>query len=226
MPRDKKTAKKLSQIFQRLFNFFGPQHWWPGETPFEVCIGAILTQNTNWQNVERAINNLKKEKLLNPIKLHRLPQRKLAQLIRPSGYFNIKAGRLKEFLNFLFDEFDGDLNRMSQEETKGLRDKLLEVKGIGPETCDSILLYAGNKAVFVIDAYTKRILLRHKLIKEGATYQDMQKLFVWNLPKSVKLYNEYHALLVRLGKEICLKKKPKCQVCPLFRLDGLARFAR
>lgn len=215
MPEDLKIAKKLNQVFKRLLNFFGPQHWWPGDSPFEVCIGAILTQNTNWQNVEKAINNLKRESLLRPSQLLRLPQKKLAMLIQPSGYYNLKAKRLKAFLDFLFQEFNGSLNKMFSLPLGPLRDKLLRVKGIGPETCDSILLYAGNKPIFVIDAYTQRLLLRHKLIKEDATYEDMQRLFMENLPRRVKLYNEYHALLVRLGKEICLKNNPKCEICPL-----------
>ncbi len=215
---EKKIEKKLSRIYRGLLVFFGPQHWWPGETPFEVCIGAILTQNTSWQNVERAIGNLKAKKLLCPSRLRHISQKKLAGLIRPSGYFNIKARRLKEFLYFLFDEYGGDLNKMFKTEIRQLREQLLSVNGIGPETCDSILLYAGNKPIFVIDAYTRRILLRHRLIQEDATYHDMQELFMENLPKAVRLYNEYHALLVRLGKEICLKNNPECQICPLKRL--------
>jgi len=218
MTKNRRAEKRLNRIYRDLFNSFGPQHWWPGETSFEVCIGAILTQNTNWQNVEKAISNLTKEKLLSPRKLHRLPQKRLVQLIHSSGYFNIKAARLKEFLNFLFDKYGGSLEKMFQEKTQVLRTRLLSVNGIGPETCDSILLYAGNKPIFVIDTYTKRILLRHKLIKEDATYYDIQELFMENLSKSAKLYNEYHALLVRLGKEICLKNKPKCQICPLRKI--------
>ncbi len=213
--KDKKIEKKLRQIFDRLLDSFGPQHWWPGDSPFEVIIGAILTQNTNWRNVEKAINNLKKEKLLNPRLLYRLPSRKLARLIRPSGYYNIKAKRLKYFLDFFFQEFNGKLDEMFSLSPLALRNKLLEVNGIGPETCDSILLYAGNKPVFVVDAYTKRVLSRHGLIKEEAAYADIQELFTDNLIHSAKFYNEYHALLVRLGKEICLKNKPRCNICPL-----------
>jgi len=208
-------AARIGHIYKKLYSYFGPQYWWPGETPFEVMVGAILTQNTSWQNVDKAIRNLKTHKLLIADKLYKLEQQKLASLIRPAGYYNIKAKRLKHFLNFLFNSYDGDIKRMSQVDKTALRQELLSVNGIGPETADSILLYALNKPVFVVDAYTKRILLRHRLIKEGASYQEVQDLFTRNLKKDAKLFNEYHALLVRLGKDFCLKKKGKCDICPL-----------
>ncbi len=178
-------------------------------------VGAILTQNTSWQNVERAIGNLKKNKLLEVTRLYRLTYRRLASLIRPAGYYNIKAKRLKNFLRFLFKFYRGNLKTMSLQDTQELRRQLLSVNGIGPETADSILLYALNKPLFVVDAYTKRILLRHRLIKESACYDEVQNLFMRNFKKDIKLFNEYHALLVRLGKEFCLKNKPKCDICPL-----------
>ncbi len=205
----------IFNLYQKLYSYFGPQHWWPAKTPFEVMVGAVLTQNTSWQNVEKAIANLKKNKLLEPHTLHRLPKKRLAALIKSAGYYNIKAKRLKNFLGFLIKDYSGKLKAMSSEDTAHLRQKLLFVNGIGPETADSMLLYALNKPVFVVDAYTKRILSRHGFIKEGATYEEIQNLFMQNLAKDVKLFNEYHALLVRLGKEFCLKNNPKCQGCPV-----------
>ncbi len=205
---------RIYNFYRKLYSYFGPQYWWPAKTPFEVMVGAVLTQNTSWQNVEKAIANLKKNKLLEPHKLHSLPKRRLAALIKSAGYYNIKAGRLKNFLGFLIKHYGGKLNAMSLKDTLSLRQELLFVNGIGPETADSILLYALNKPVFVIDAYTKRILSRHGFIREDATYEEVQNLFMQNLKNDVKLFNEYDALLVRLGKEFCLKNKPKCQSCP------------
>ncbi len=202
-------------IYKKLYSSFGPQHWWPGQTPFEVMVGAILTQNTSWSNVEKAIANLKKKKVLIPEKLCRLPENKLAKLIKPAGYYNIKARRLRNFLNFFMDHYKGNVKKMSKTDTSVLRKELLSVNGIGPETADSILLYALNKPVFVVDAYTKRILLRHGLLPEKSDYGFVQNLFMRELKTDVKLFNEYHALLVKLGKEFCRKGKPKCEVCPL-----------
>ena len=208
-------SKELSVIYHKLYSHFGPQHWWPGDTPFEVIVGAILTQNTNWQNVAKAIDNLKKANVLNPDKLQALPIKKLARLIRPSGYYNIKAKRLKEFLRFLFRNYGGNLKKMFARPLNELRREILSVKGVGPETADSILLYAGNLPIFVVDAYTKRIFSRHKICKIDAAYDEVQEIFMRNIKKEVKLYNEYHALIVRLGKELCKKKNPKCDICPL-----------
>ncbi|MBM4104283.1 MAG: endonuclease III domain-containing protein [Planctomycetes bacterium] len=208
------SRQVVQDIYDRLYRRFGPQHWWPGDTPFEIIIGAILTQNTNWGNVKKAIDNLKKNNLLTPEKLYRLDIAQLAELIRPAGYYNIKAGRLKSFLNRLFENFDGDLDRLSGLSTDLLREELLFIKGIGPETTDSICLYAFNKPVFVVDAYTGRILGRHRLIEPGAGYEEIRTLFESALPKEPPLYNEYHALLVRLGKDFC-KTKPQCKGCPL-----------
>ncbi|OGX50416.1 MAG: endonuclease, partial [Omnitrophica WOR_2 bacterium RIFCSPLOWO2_12_FULL_46_30] len=188
---------------------------WPGETPFEVIVGAILTQNTNWQNVESAINNLKKAKVLNPRKLYSLPLAKLARLIRPSGYYNIKARRLRSFLDFLFKNYGGSLKKMFSRDLDSLRRQILNVKGVGPETADSILLYAGGYPVFVVDAYTKRIFSRKKLISENTGYHQAQGIFMRGIKKDAGLYNEYHALIVRLGKEICKKNNPKCETCPI-----------
>ncbi len=207
--------RRISGVYRKLFSFFGPQAWWPADSGFEVMVGAILTQNTNWSNVEKAIKNLKREKLLSAAGLYRLPQKRLAGLIRPAGYYNIKAERLKEFLKFFFDYYKSDIRKMSRVDTRILRQQLLGVKGIGPETADSMLLYALNKPVFVVDAYTKRIFSRHGLIGEEADYHAVQELCVKNLKTSRKLFNEFHALLVKLGKDFCLKNKPRCAICPL-----------
>lgn len=240
---NKKLSNILKKNYQKLFAAFGPQHWWPGDTPFEVIVGAILTQNTAWTNVEKAIRNLKKAKLLNPKKMHDLSQAELAKHIMPACYFNIKAKRLKCFLNYLFDNYGGSLNRMFKKRTDALRRELFEVNGIGPETADSILLYAGNHPVFVVDAYTKRIFSRHQFIKEDADYHDIQELFMKNLShdinpvrslhnkkqsysirrllptkeasNGVKMFNEYHALIVKIGKDFCRNKRPLCHRCPL-----------
>lgn len=212
---NKKLSNTLKKTYKKLFTAFGPQQWWPGDTAFEVIVGAILTQNTAWINVTKAIRNLKKAKLLTPKKLHDLSQDELAKLIKPAGYFNIKAKRLKHFLNYLFDNYGGRLDRMFRKRTDALRRELLSVNGIGPETADSILLYAGSHPVFVADAYTKRVFSRHQIIKEGADYHDIQKLFMDNLPHDIKMFNEYHALIVRVGKEFCRNSKPLCSRCPL-----------
>jgi endonuclease-3 related protein len=205
----------LNGYYKKLYAHFGPQYWWPGGTGFEVMVGAILTQNTNWQNVEKAIGNLKRKKVLNFRSLNRLSGKKLAKFIRPAGYYNVKAERLKFFLRFLAESYEGSLRKMMQEDAAVLREKLLNVKGIGKETADSILLYALNKPVFVIDAYTKRVLSRHGLLKHEAGYDEAQELFTKNLKQDAGLFNEFHALLVRLGKEFCLKKRPRCEECPL-----------
>lgn len=204
----------LIQIYAKLFEAYGPRHWWPGETPFEVMVGAILTQNTSWRNVEKAIQCLKAKKVLNVKGIHQLKRTELASLIKSSGYFRIKADRLKAFIDFIFEEYDGSMKRMRREKVEVLRPKLLKVKGVGPETADSILLYGLRKPIFVVDAYTKRILSRHGIISEKASYDEVQKLFMDHLPRDGRLFNEYHALLVHLGKTLC-KKIPRCALCPL-----------
>jgi len=210
----KTTEEILEEIYQRLYQAFGPQYWWPAQTSLEVIIGAILTQNTAWVNVEKAIRNLKQKRLLTPRALKNVSQNQLAKLIRPTGYYNQKAKKVKSFIKFLFENYQGKLSKMFAEDFLILRSQLLEVNGIGLETADSILLYAGNKPMFVIDAYTRRILSRHNLIKPDASYSQIQNYFMDNLENRVKLFNQYHALLVRLGKDIC-KSKPDCQICPL-----------
>ena len=213
--------KLLMEIYGRLYEAFGPRHWWPGETPFEMMVGAILTQNTSWRNVEKAIQQLKWREILTPEGIHRLKASELAPVIRSSGFYHIKAERLKAFVEFLFEEYDGDLRKMREECLEGLRRKLLEIKGIGPETCDSILLYGLGKPIFVVDAYTKRILSRHGILSEKTPYDEVQKLFMDHLPHDERLYNEYHALLVRLAKTTCLKQ-PKCDTCPIKGIEKMA----
>ena len=204
----------LMEIFQRLYKAYGPMHWWPGETPFEVMVGAILTQNTSWRNVEKAIQNLKARKVLHARGIHQLKRSQLASLIRSSGYFRIKADRLKAFVNFLFENYRGNLRKIRKERLNTLRQRLLGIKGIGPETADSILLYGLKKPIFVVDAYTKRILSRHGILSERASYEEVQRLFMDHLPQDERLFNEYHALLVHLGKTLC-KKTPRCALCPI-----------
>ncbi len=208
------TSEKLVEIYELLFSRFGEQGWWPGDGRFEVIVGAILTQNTNWGNVEKAIVNLKAAGVLDAEKLYRLEVGRLAELIRPAGYFNVKAKRLKNFLDWLFENYDGRLSEVEKVGTAQLRGELLGVKGVGPETADSILLYAFGREVFVIDAYTARVAIRHGLIDAGAGYEELQYLFESNLSCDVKMFNEYHALLVRVGKEFC-RPKARCAGCPL-----------
>ena len=205
---------QLRIFYDKLQGYFGDLHWWPGESPFEIIVGAILTQNTNWGNVEKAIGNLKDRGLLTPERLHQIHERELAELIRASGYYNVKAKRLKHFLDFLYVEYQNSLKKLFSGQLWHVRERLLKVHGIGEETADSILLYAGQKPIFVVDAYTKRILERHDMIPPAASYQDVQTLFMERLPHDVKLFNQYHALIVNTGKSFC-RKSPLCEKCPL-----------
>jgi endonuclease III related protein len=209
-----KRGHNLFAIYETLNAHFGDLNWWPGNSPFEVIVGAILTQNTAWRNVEKAIVRLESQELLQPARISEIDDATLAALIRPAGYYNIKTQRLKEFIRFLYREYGGKLDNMFAEDLWHLRAKLLKVKGIGEETADSILLYAGGKPIFVVDAYTKRVLQRHHIIKSDATYREIQNLFMTHLPHSVPLYNQYHALFVNTGKYFCARK-PRCEDCPL-----------
>ncbi len=209
------NSQALLRIYRILRLHFGYRHWWPGETPFEVMVGAILTQSTNWKNVERAIGNLKRRNLLEANKMARLDLKELARLIRPSGYFNQKALKLKAFLAFfLAPPISGSVKSMRKIPAARMRELLLSVTGIGPETADSILLYALGKPVFVVDAYTKRVFARLGFTPEKIGYEDLRKFFEQNLPRSVRLYNDFHAQLVELGKNYC-KKTPQCAACPV-----------
>ena len=217
-------SDELEEIYRRLLTHFGPQHWWPGETPFEVMVGAILTQNTNWQNVEKAIANLKGAGVLSLPALASLSREELAEYIRPAGSYNIKAGRLQNLFAMIAEEWDNDLDYLLQQSAPVLREQLLSVKGIGPETADSMVLYAAGQPIFVVDTYTHRILLRHELISEDYDYFQIQEMFMDNLDEDAALFNEYHALLVQVGKQFCKKSKPQCGECPLAGVEGVAEY--
>lgn len=205
--------KKILKIYHSLYKHFGSQHWWPGSTPFEVIIGAILTQSANWGNVEMAIANLKKSKVLSPKSLSHISNSKLQKLIRPSGYFRAKAKKVKAFVKYLVENYNGSLKRMFNKSIPELRAELLSIHGIGPETADSIICYAALKPTFVVDAYTKRIGQRLGLFNFDK-YYEIKAYFENHLPKRYRLFNEYHALIVALGKHFC-KPKPVCDNCPI-----------
>lgn len=207
-------TRDLLNIYSLLDGYFGNQNWWPADSVFEVIVGSILTQNTAWKNVIPAIENLKAADCLSPQAIYDMERDKLALLIRPSGYFNIKAQRLKNFTNFLYENYAGSLDLLTNDETTALRAKLLGVVGIGEETADSILLYACQKPVFVVDAYTKRIFSRHCILPEDLSYAKTQSFFMQHLPAQVNLFNQYHALIVNTGKTFCMPKR-NCQGCPL-----------
>jgi endonuclease-3 related protein len=205
----------LRKIYDVALDALGPRHWWPAETDEEVVIGAVLTQNTAWSNVEKALENLRRAGKLSLAALDRARPATVARLIRPSGYYNLKARRLKSVARFFVERCNGrGLASLRDEEPEALREALLGVYGVGPETADSILLYALGMPVFVIDAYTRRILERHGLARPQAPYEELRALFETNLPTDVALYNEYHALIVALGHRWC-RPKPQCEECPL-----------
>lgn len=218
MVKNKSQTHFIREIYQILYGRFGPQYWWPADSDFEVIVGAVLTQNTNWRNVEKAIVNLKSANVLTLEKLHAMPLDKLAEYIKPAGYFNIKAKRLKNVVAFIRERFDGSLEKMRQQSLEALRPQLLSVNGVGPETADSILLYALGKPVFVVDGYTKRFLVRHNWVSSQSDYNDIQSVFTNALESNAKVFNEYHALIVRLAKEHC-KTVPDCKQCPLVELS-------
>jgi len=207
-------SSTFMQMYRLMLDHRGPQNWWPADTELEVMIGAVLTQNTNWGNVEKAIRELRRHGMLSVAALAEAEASELARLIRPAGYFNVKAARLKNLVYFIRDRYGGDLQEMLEEETENLRRSLLSINGIGPETADSILLYAAGRPVFVIDAYTRRILARHGICSPRAGYEEVQNLLSSNLPASPELFNEFHALIVAVGKHYC-RKQPRCELCPL-----------
>jgi endonuclease III related protein len=208
----------LREVYEKLLAEFGPQRWWPGETPFEVIVGAVLVQNTAWRNVERAIENLRDAGLMEPRKLYAVTEQETAELIRPAGYYQVKARRLRNLLKLIVERYEGSLEAMFHVHLATLREELLGVNGIGPETADAILLYAGGLPTFVVDTYTHRVLARHGWIGYEAGYDEIKDHFESSLPADAALYNEYHALLVRVGKEYCRKTEPKCAACPLCEL--------
>lgn len=207
--------EELIAIYDRLYHFFGPQHWWPGESEFEIIVGAILTQSVSWKNVEVAIDNLKKHGLLTVEGIAGMERDKLAQLIKPTLYYNQKADKLRRFCTYIKENYGSNILKLLSKNTGDLRSELLSIKGIGPETADSIILYAAQKPIFVVDAYTRRIFHRMGFFKEDEDYQSMQDFFMANLPSDVNMFNEYHALIVALGKEYCTLKDPACDKCPL-----------
>ncbi len=211
------VSEKLQEIYDLLYERFGAQGWWPGDGRLEIIVGAILTQNTNWGNVEKAIMNLRGAGCLSVEKLKSISVKELGQLIRPAGYYNIKAGRLKNFVEWLFENYGGQLSALEDVGTRSLREELLVVKGIGFETADSILLYAFGREVFVVDAYTARVAVRHGLIEAGCGYEELRELFESNLAADAEMFNEYHALFVRVGKEYC-RRAARCAGCPLEKL--------
>jgi len=210
-------AATSRKVYQVLFDKLGPQHWWPGRSPFEVMVGAVLVQNTAWKNVERAIANLRDAGCLEPHAIHALPQAELEELIRPAGYFRVKAKRLRNLVGFVVERYDGSLEAMRASDAAALREELLAVHGIGPETADSILLYALDRPVMVVDAYTHRIWARHGWIDYDVDYHQLQEKVASGLPDDAAVFNELHALLVHVGKHWC-RRLPKCEECPLREL--------
>ena len=209
--------RHLRGVYDRLWSAYGPQNWWPAETATEVVVGAILTQNTNRANVERAIENMRRVGALDWKALRDLTESELAELIRPSGTYRVKAARLAAFVDYLWQRYDGSLSAMLDGDLDGARDRLLSIHGIGPETADALLLYGGRRATFVVDAYTRRILRRHLLIDDLADYEAVRKLFHEAIPPDARVYNEYHALLVAVGKRHC-RARARCDGCPLAEL--------
>ena len=214
---------RLLELYEQLLAAYGPRHWWPAETPFEVCVGAILTQNTNWLNVEKAIANLKEAGLLSVEALIRVDPLELGEVIRPAGFFNVKSRRLKSFVTWLMLRAEGSLETLFATDWRLLRRELLSISGVGAETADSILLYAGEQPTFVVDAYTRRLLFRLELLPaEDSGYEEVRTLIMAALPQEVPLFNEYHALIVQHCKERC-RKRPLCEGCPL-RVAGICRW--
>ena len=208
-------STKLMEMYERMLAKFGPQHWWPGDSPFEIMVGAVLVQNTSWRNVEHAINNLRDAGVMEPHALYKVPPAELAELIRPAGYYQLKTKRLRNLLRFVVEQYGGSLEAMFSTSLASLREQLIEINGIGPETVDAILLYAGGLPTFVVDTYTHRILARHGWLDYDAMYDDIKDYFESTLPDDATLYNEYHALLVRIGKDYCKRTAPNCEACPL-----------
>lgn len=214
-----KKRDELLEIYRLLMNRFGHRNWWPADTPFEVIIGAILTQNVAWKNASRAIDGLTRANLLDPAALHEIAAEDIARLIKPSRFYNMKAVKIENFMDFYFNEYGGDMSVMSAESPDILRKKLLAVKGLGQETVDSILLYACDMPAFVVDAYTKRIFQRYGIFKKEPSYEEVQRYFTENLPEDVALYNDFHAQIVHLGNCIC-KTRPLCGSCPIAIVNG------
>lgn len=205
---------RLQELYDALREEFGHRDWWPGETPFEVMVGAILTQNTNWDNVEKAIDNLEERGTLSPAAILNLEQDDLQDLVRPAGYYRQKAARVKRLAQWLMDNCDGAVELLGDWPEDELRKELVSIRGVGPETADSIMLYALDRPVFVVDTYTLRVTTRHGLIHRNCGYYELQRLFQDHLPEDLDLYRDFHAQLVEVGKRYC-RPTPKCQNCPV-----------
>lgn len=204
------------EIYKILKEYFGEVgSWWPKDSPFEVVIGAILTQQSTWTNVEKALSNLKEANILTPNDIVSLPLNNLKQIIKPSGFFNQKAEHLRRLSKYILDFYGGNIELLFDKDKKNLREELLELKGVGKETADSIILYGAEKTEFVVDAYTKRIYSRLKLVEENINYDDLKKYIINEIPEELLFYQEFHGLIVLLGKSICKKKNPNCLECPL-----------
>lgn len=221
--KNEQIKRKLKRAYLLMRERFGYQDWWPGDSDFEICIGAILTQNTAWSNVEKAINNIKSANLLDPEKLYSLPLNQLARLIRPAGYFNVKARRLRNFLEVLVNDYNGSVQKMLSGEKDIIRERLLKINGIGKETADSMMLYAGTHLSFVIDAYTKRIFSRHGWSEKDCEYDELKQLCENSLNDKppgelLDYWRDYHAQLVMVGKNYCKTRNPECNECPLYEL--------
>jgi len=210
------TSETWMAMYEAMRERFGDQGWWPGDGALEICCGAILTQNTNWRNVEKAIANLRAAGCMSLPALHAMPRGDLAELIRPAGYFNVKAKRLKNFIAHVHEAFGNDLAAFLDRSVSALREELVSINGIGLETADSIVLYAAGKCTFVVDAYTARILLRHGLIGPEDDYETIKELCESHVPERLDLYNDYHAQLVAVGKTYC-RPIARCEGCPLER---------
>lgn len=209
------AARQLEMVYERLLAHYGPQNWWPAESPWEIMVGAILTQNTSWKNVDKALANLRRANRLDPARLRALRTERLAALVRPAGFTTSKPKRLKLLANFLFREYGGDPTAMRGGDLAAERAQLLALHGIGPETADAILLYVAAQPIFVVDAYTRRILGRLGLAASQASYAELQELFMKNVPPDVARYQEFHALLDTHAKQLCVKRAPRCPRCPL-----------
>ena len=208
------TSQMLMEMYEAMRRRFGHQGWWPGDGPLEICVGAILTQNTNWHNVAKAIGNLRSAGCMSVTSLHDMPATELAELIRPAGYFNVKAKRLKNFAAAVAASYADDIEAFLDRPATVLRQELLAVNGIGKETADSMILYAAGRLAFVVDAYTYRILLRHHVIGPEDDYEQIKELMESNLPDDADLWNDYHAQLVSVGKQFC-RPRARCDGCPL-----------
>jgi endonuclease-3 related protein len=212
--RKRPGREQVRAVYDRLLDRQGHSAWWPGESAFEVCVGAILTQNTAWVNVEKALSALKRERLLSFEAMAALPEARLAELLRPAGTYKVKAARVRAFLEFLAREYGGRIEAMAGEEPRQLRRKLLSVNGIGPETADAIALYAAGLPLFVVDAYTRRVFSRLGWVDDDESYADVQRFFMDRLPPDAAVYQDYHAQIVRLAKDVC-RPMPRCDACAL-----------